>query len=300
MEKPYILHMLTSAKNLSPFDVNMALDAGWEHTVSYCDIDKDEVRALVQDAIFSRGPTGVRRTGIFLGGRDMHLAVDMLGVCRQSMVPPFEVSCFADPSGAFTTAAGVVACAEKALQDGFSTGLKSKQIIVLGGTGPVGSTAAILAARAGAAVTIMGRNREKSQQVASLCNHRYGKGSLDVQGEANDAIGDLMRAADVVFAAAAAGVQIISEKHIEKAGGLKIAADVNAVPPSGIAGLEVTDDCAPVKGSGSGAVGIGALAIGNVKYQTQHKLLQEMRNSEKPVYLDFERAFEIAREIAQG
>ena len=29
MEKPYILHMLTSAPNLSPFDVNMAMDAGW-------------------------------------------------------------------------------------------------------------------------------------------------------------------------------------------------------------------------------------------------------------------------------
>ena len=26
MEKPFILHMLTTAKNLSPFDVNMALD----------------------------------------------------------------------------------------------------------------------------------------------------------------------------------------------------------------------------------------------------------------------------------
>ena len=29
MEKPFILHMLTTAKNLSLFDVNMAMDAGW-------------------------------------------------------------------------------------------------------------------------------------------------------------------------------------------------------------------------------------------------------------------------------
>jgi methylene-tetrahydromethanopterin dehydrogenase len=29
MSKPLILHMLTTAKNLSPFDVNMAVDAGW-------------------------------------------------------------------------------------------------------------------------------------------------------------------------------------------------------------------------------------------------------------------------------
>ena len=66
--------------------------------VSLCDIEKDEVQALIQDAIFSRGPNGVKRTGIFLGGREMHLAMDMIKICRESMVPPFEVSCFADPS----------------------------------------------------------------------------------------------------------------------------------------------------------------------------------------------------------
>jgi len=78
MEKPYILHMITPAKNLSPFDVNMALDAGWDNTVGYTDVEKDEVQALVQDAIFSRGPSGTKRTGLFLGGRDMHMAMELL------------------------------------------------------------------------------------------------------------------------------------------------------------------------------------------------------------------------------
>ena len=31
----------------------------------------EEVNGLVQDAIFSRGPSGVKRTGIFIGGRDI-------------------------------------------------------------------------------------------------------------------------------------------------------------------------------------------------------------------------------------
>ena len=31
MEKPAILHMLTPARNMSPFDVNMAIDAGFQH-----------------------------------------------------------------------------------------------------------------------------------------------------------------------------------------------------------------------------------------------------------------------------
>lgn len=299
MEKPYILHMITPVKNLSPFDVNMALDAGWDNAVGYTNVEKDEVQALVQDAIFSRGPSGVKRTGLFLGGREMHLAMDMMEIVQESMVPPFEVSCFADPSGAFTTAAGMVACAEQALKDKFNTDLSGKCVVVMGGTGPVGSTAAVLAAKAGADVKIMGRKKDKSQRVAAMCTE-YGADLTGIQGEANDMIDGIVQTADIVFAAAAAGIQVISEKHIETAGRLKVAADVNAVPPSGIAGLDLMGDCEPIKGSNSGAVGIGALAIGNVKYQTQHRLLQEMRDSNDPIYLHFERAFEIAREIVKG
>ena len=106
--------------------------------------------------------------------------------------------------------------------------------------------------------------------------------------------------ADVILAAVAAGVQVISAEHIKSASALKVVADVNAVPPSGIAGLDAMDDCKTVEGSPSGAVGIGALVIGNVKYQTQSRLLQEMRDTDKPVYLHFEHAFEIARGIKRG
>ena len=67
MEKPYILHMVTAAKNLSPFDVNMAVDAGWTNCIPYTSVEAEEVQALVQDAIFSRGPSGVKRTGMFFG-----------------------------------------------------------------------------------------------------------------------------------------------------------------------------------------------------------------------------------------
>ena len=100
MERPYLLHMITPAKNLSPFDVNMAYDAGWTACTPYLRVVLEEVEGLVRDAIFSRGPKAVRRTGIFLGGRDIHLAMDMLEAARGSMVPPFEVSVLADPSGA--------------------------------------------------------------------------------------------------------------------------------------------------------------------------------------------------------
>ena len=162
MEKKYLLHMFTTAKNLSPFDANMAYDAGWDACIPYLQVEPGEVRGLVEDAIFSRGPRGVKRTGIFIGGRDMHAAAAMLEACRGAMVPPFQVSAFADPSGAFTTAAAMVAKVERALREAHATDYAGKRVLVLGGTGPVGQTAAVLAARAGAEVHVLGRQREKS------------------------------------------------------------------------------------------------------------------------------------------
>ena len=298
MEKPYILHMFTPAKNLSPFDVNMALDAGWDNAVGYSDVEKDDVQALTQDAIFSRSQSGLKRTGIFLGGRDMHMAMDMMEIVQESMVPPFQVSCFADPSGAFTTAAGMVASVEQALKEKHDTDLNGKSVIVMGGTGPVGSTSAVLAAKAGAEVSILGRKKDKSQRVAAMCTE-YGADLTGIKGEANDMIDGIVGGADVILACAAAGVQVINEDHIKNAAtNLKVAADVNAVPPSGIYGLDVMGACEPIEGS-KNAFGIGALAIGNVKYQTQHRLLQEMHDRDEPIFLHFERAFEVAREVVK-
>jgi methylene-tetrahydromethanopterin dehydrogenase len=298
MEKPFILHMLTTEKNLSPFDVNMALDAGWTAAIPYLHVETGEVQALVQDAIFSRGPKGVKRTGLFIGGRDAKAAVDMLRAARKSMVPPFEISAFADPSGAFTTAAAMVAAAERELNNKFHTDFAGKNVLCLGGTGPVGQIAAVLAAKAGATVKIIGRQLEKAQNVANLCNAEFGDGHVNIDADADANKGELIKTADVVFATGAAGIQLLSAELVAAAPDLKVAADVNAVPPAGIAGLDPFHDGTPIEGSGSGAVGIGALAIGNVKYKTQAGLLARMRETEKPVYLSFDDAFALAREFA--
>ena len=303
MEKPYILHMITSAKNLSPFDVNMALDAGWITAMPYTNVTVEEVQGLVHDAIFSRSPKAAKRTGFFIGGRDTLVAVQMLRVAKASMVSPFEVSAFADPSGAFTTAAGMVALAEHSLERQHQTDLNGKTVLVLGGTGPVGQISAVLSAQAGAKVYLIGRQLEKSQQVAEMCNREFGNGQTAIQGEADANKGELIQSADVVFATGAAGIQLLSAEMVAAAPRLKVAADVNAVPPSGIAGLSAHHKGTPIEGSRSGAVGIGALAIGNVKYQTQSRLLYTMRelkrDSDKPVYLHYDDAFETAREIVR-
>ena len=69
MATPRILHMLTPLKHMSPFDVNMALDAGFDHAIPYTNVTVEDVYGLVQDAIFSRGPEGIKRTAMFIGGK---------------------------------------------------------------------------------------------------------------------------------------------------------------------------------------------------------------------------------------
>jgi methylene-tetrahydromethanopterin dehydrogenase len=297
MEKPFILHMLTTAKNLSPFDVNMALDAGWISAIPYINVEPSEVKGLVQDAIFSRSPKGLKRTAIFIGGRETKQAMDMLKTAKNSMFSPFEVSVFADPSGAFTTAAGMVAAVERELADKFQTTLAGKQVLALGGTGPVGQAAAVIAAQAGAHVRIIGRQLDKAQRTAELCSEEFGDGKIKVSAGADADKAEYIKTADVVFATGAAGIELLGVDLIALAAQLKVVADVNAVPPSGVAGVDAFDNGKPVVGSISGAVGIGALAIGNIKYQAQNRLLKKMLESDTPLFLHFEHAFEVAREF---
>jgi methylene-tetrahydromethanopterin dehydrogenase len=296
MEKPFILHMLTTAKNLSPFDVNMAMDAGWVSAIPYTNIEASEVQGLVQDAIFSRSAKNLKRTAIFIGGRDTKQAMDMMKIAKRSMVPPFEVSVFADPSGAFTTAAGMVAAVERELAKKFLTTLEGKNVLALGGTGPVGQAAAVIAAKAGANVRIIGRQLDRAQSIADLCNNEFGDGKTNILAGADSDKAEFIKTADVVFATGAAGIELLSAELIASAPQLKVAADVNAVPPAGIAGIDALSNGSPIVGSISGAVGIGALAIGNVKYQAQNLLLKRMIHSDTPIYLHFEHAFEVARE----
>jgi methylene-tetrahydromethanopterin dehydrogenase len=215
-------------------------------------------------------------------------------------VPPFEVSVFADPSGAFTTAAGMVAAVERELATKFNTTLAGKNILALGGTGPVGQAAAVIAAQAGAHVRIIGRQLERAQSIADMCSNEFGDGKITIEAGADADKAEYIKTADVVFATGAAGIELLSAELVASAPQLKVAADVNAVPPSGIAGVDAFHDGTPIQGSKSGAVGIGALAIGNIKYQAQNRLLKKMIATDKPVYLHFEHAFEVARDYIKS
>ncbi|MDO7598317.1 MAG: methylenetetrahydromethanopterin dehydrogenase [Pseudomonadota bacterium] len=300
MSKRSIVHMLDPMVHNSPFDINMAVDAGYEVVIPYSNVKLEEVAGLTQDAIFSRGPSGVKKTGMFIGGRDIGLAMDMLDAAKKAMVPPFEVSVFADPSGAFTTAAALVACVERDLKKNFDLPLSGMRAVVFGGTGPVGLATAVIVAQQGADTTIVDHfSIDTALDFAKEAKTRYGV-SLRATAAASDADkARLLSNADLVFCTAKAGIQVLNSSVLEDAKQLKVAGDVNAVSPLGIEGLGIMDSGEPLVHAvnSKGAVGIGALAVGNVKYKLQNALLKETLNAEKPVYLDFRNAFDGARQL---
>ena len=291
-----ILHMLSPLRHVSPFDVNMAVDAGYQTVVPYTGVELAEVAGLIQDAIFSRGPKGARATGAFIGGKSAELALDMLDAARKAMVPPFAISVFADPAGSFTTAAAMVAKVGKKLREGPGGDWRGRRVLVFGGTGVVGFAAAMIAAGEGAKATLVGYDGEaRVKRLAEMASRRFGIALDAVDGSSDDAKARLLQDAEIVLSAGRAGVTVLSAALLAKAKSLLVAADVNAVPPPGIAGLGAQDDGQPL--AGTSAAGIGALAIGGVKYKVQAGLFRRMIEAEKPLYLDFRDAFALAREI---
>ena len=91
------------------------------------------------------------------------------------------------------------------------------------------------------------------------------------------------------------GRRLVTLDQMKGAKHLLVATDVNAVPPSGVEGVGVNDNAKPIAGT---AVGIGALAVGNIKYRTEAGLFKQMIDSEKPLYLDFRDAYALAQKLA--
>ncbi|MGD9657196.1 MAG: NAD(P)-dependent methylenetetrahydromethanopterin dehydrogenase, partial [Methylocystis sp.] len=227
-----ILHMLSTLKHMSPFDVNMALDAGYDAAIPYTNVTLDEVTALVQDAMFSRAPSAALRTGIFFAGRDAVLALDMMDAAKKALLKPFEVSLFADPYGSFTTAGAMVACVEKILREKKQRELKGAKVVIYGATGVVGYSAAVISALEGAEVTVVGYSG--LERVAKLANEMCKRFDIKVapaDGSSPEQVRELLCQHEIALCAARAGVQVISKDDLAAAKDLLIAADVNAVPP---------------------------------------------------------------------
>jgi methylene-tetrahydromethanopterin dehydrogenase len=297
MASKLILHMITPLKHMSPFDVNMALDAGFDAVLPYTNVDAKEVTGLVHDAMFSRPPQDAVRTGIFIGGKDAILALDMLDAGKKALFQPFELSIFADPAGSFTTAAAMVACVEKLFKQKRNRNLQDTNVVVYGATGVVGFTAGVIASLEGANVTLAGYDgAARVERAAQEIKKRFETLVNAADASTPEKVRALLRKSDIALCAGRAGVQILSEADVKTADKLLFAADVNAVPPPGVAGLDPQNRGDPI--DGTNVLGIGALAIGNVKYQTESGLFKRMTETNKALALDFRDAFRLAREIA--
>ena len=302
MQKVSILHLITTAKNASPFDVNMAYDAGFDKIMPYTNVTLDEVVALTQDAMFSRSPSGVKREVLFFGGRDIHVALEMQKTAVLNMFTPFEMSTMSDPSGAFTTAAAMIAKIDAHLHKSDQL-LAQQTVAIFGASGTVGTTAALIAAAHGAQVNLVAhKNVAQMQAYADSLFEKYGF-QLQVVDGTNDAVKTaVLNSATVAICAALAGLRVLESVHFAQSKSLKIIADVNAVAPSGAAGVEVMSDGtligdALITDTSSQIAAFGALMIGQLKYKTQQRLLQDMLASDAPMHVDFNNAFDLARDI---
>ncbi len=297
MPDKQILHMLSPLKYVSPFDANIALDAGYDAVVPYGSVTLEEVTGLVQDAMFSRPPKRGRCTGVFFAGKDALLALDMMRHAEKAMVPPFKVSLFADPAGSFTTAAAMVAHVERLLRRDHKRELRGLRIAVFGATGVVGFAAGVIAALEGANVTLVGYDGvARVGRAAAEVARRFDATVEAADGSDRVRIAAILQSAEVAFCAGRAGVRILDAALLRGAPHLLAVADVNAVPPLGVEGLDVAADGAKLEG---GALGIGALAIGPTKSATEAGLFRRMIEAEKPVALDFRDAFAFARDLVR-
>jgi methylene-tetrahydromethanopterin dehydrogenase len=178
------------------------------------------------------------------------------------------------------------------MEKGFGA-LEGKNVTVLAGTGPVGQTAARIYASEKANVTITSRSMEKGQAVADKINQEVGAKRVKVvEVKSPEQTGEAIKDAEIILAAGAGGIQLLSASELNKSSMCKIIADINAIKPLGVEGLGSNDDGKELK---SGVYGIGALAIGKLKIKTETEMIK--RATMEPMGLfDYSIAYEIAKD----
>jgi hypothetical protein len=237
------------------FDRIVAFDGGAEEVMSYAGVEPDSVRDFVHGAIFTRGPKDLHHTAIFIGGTDMAAGERLLAAVQQAFFGPMRVSVMLDSNGSNTTAVAAVSKLQQAVGD-----LQGKRAVITAGTGPVGLRAAGLLVRAGADVTITSR-RAATPEVLDALATRFGGAVRSVVMSDGRGAAAALEGAELLLNCGPAGVQLVPTEAWSGRTGLRAAADLNAVPPPGIEGIEVTDNGT----DRGGVVTFGALGVGGFK-----------------------------------
>lgn len=278
-----LLLQLDSSPHPSVFDRVVAFDAGADEVMSYGGVTVDAVRDLVHGAIFTRGPKHLHSTAIFIGGSDMTQGEQLLKAVKKAFFGPLRVSVMLDSNGSNTTAVAAVAKMRQA-----AGSLDGRSALVTAGSGPVGLRAAGLLAKAGARVTVTSR-RAGDGSLSEKIRQRFGGSVREVAMADGSAAAQALEGAEMFLNAGPAGVCLIPRAAWVGRAGLQVAADVNAVPPLGVEGIEVGDDGA-VR---DGVTTFGALGIGNLKMKI-HKACIAKLFEKNDLILDAESIAELA------
>jgi hypothetical protein len=281
-----LLLQLDTSPHPSVFDRVVALDAGVDDVMSYGGVTEDAVRDLVHGAIFTRGPKDLRHTAIFIGGTDMAAGERLLAAVQKAFFGPMRVSVMLDSNGSNTTAVAAVA----KLRQGAGT-LQGRRAVVTAGTGPVGVRAAGLLAKAGADVAITSR-RPADRALVEGIGRRFGGTVRAVRMPDGSHAAAALEGAELLLNAGPPGVQLVPRGAWVGRPGLRVAADINAVPPLGVEGIEVRDDGAEREG----LTVFGALGVGGLKMKI-HKACIARLFDRNDLVLDAETIADVAREL---
>jgi methylene-tetrahydromethanopterin dehydrogenase len=297
---PYLLFYLDTDVKASPFDICMAYDVGYDAVIPYENVTPEDANSIVQDALLSRGPKGVKHTVFLIGGKNAERAEDVFKAVKDAMFPPFKTSIVVDPAGAYTTAAAMVAKAESAVLTNKLGELKDKTCAILG-TGAVGQIAAVLLAKMGCNVMIASLNpkrvdgKEHAENIARLLAKDHGVKVQGIFAPTPASKIEILKKADVVMCAGIKGIRLVDKEMLDEVKHIKVLLDINAVPPFGVEGIELKDDMREMM---PGIFTIGALTVGNLKHKVEKEILREARSNGKEVY-NYNIALPMARKLLQ-
>ena len=283
-----LLLQLDTSPNPSVFDRVVAYDGGADEIMSCSGVTEDTVRDLVHGAIFTRGPKDLHNTAIFIGGTDMAAGERLLKVVRDTFFGPMRVSVMLDSNGSNTTA---VAAVVKLQQAG---DVRNRRTVVTAATGPVGMRAAGLLAQAGANVTVTSRRPEGGAKLAADIRERFNGATVSpvAMADASQSV-KVLEGCEFLLSAGGFGVRLVTREAWERRAGLIAAADVNAVPPLGVEGIDAMDNGVDRDGIKT----YGALGIGGLKMKI-HKACIAKLFERNDLVLDAESILEVARSLS--
>lgn len=271
----------------SVFDTVVGYDGGADHIIGYGGVTPENVGALVDGCIYTRGPKEKQFTAIFVGGGSMTAGEAVFKAVKKRFFSNFRVSAMLDSNGSNTTAAAGVALLAKA------GNLKGKKAVVLAGTGPVGMRAAAMLNIEGAEVAITSRDKARADAAAKAIQERFGFTPVAIEAKDNAARAAAVKGAQVVFAAGAIGVPLLDEADWQNDPTIELLADCNAQPPLGIGGVEAIDKAKERHGK----IVIGALGLGGLKLKLHRECVGKLFESSDQLF-DCENIYAQAKVLA--